>query len=461
MKIISIVIKDMKTILSDKKALAIILVMPLVLMVILSFALKGAFASGDGVNKQQINIAVVKQYDERMDLDRFDSTLKNGFLVQGMGKEAAEELRESSDEIDPEEMFFEDFLGSEEVAKIIAYRLEEEGKALDMLNRGEISAVVSLPEGFIYDMKINLLTPFRNKVNIRVLTHPDQSINGQVVKAVVEAYSNVMSSVVIGKNVLIETALAYDLGDDGFKGMKDLMEGVSKALEAIDITMENVAVEGRRGISSSDYYAAAMLTMFILFAASHGGRMLLEEKDNKTYQRMIIAGTPKFGILLGKFFTVFFIALLQISVMIGFSYFVLKVRWGNGLTVTLISICSAFAVAGMGAAISAATYRAGNYKMANIFETAVLQTMAILGGSFLPLEILPSTFQKLSFLSINGIALKGYLKIMMGYGITEIMSNIAILSGTGAVFTLLGLLILREKGEIIDAQHNKIETLKA
>lgn len=445
MKVISIIVKDMRTILSDRKSLIIILLMPLVLMVILSSALKGTFTSSTG-SMEKVDIAVVRQYDKAADLKMFDNTLKGGLLSQGIGDKAAEELRVTGSEVDPEELFLEDFLGSEEVSKIIGFRPEEKDKAEELLKNGEISAIVLLPERFVYDMKMNLLTPFRNKVDIRVLTHPDRSINGQVVQSVMEAYTDTMTSVIIGKNVLIEASIENELTDDGFKGMKEAMDGIREVLEGIRVDVLSKELQGRKPISSMEYYSVAMLTMFILFAAGHGGRMLLEEKDNITYQRMIIAGTPKLGILAGKFFSVFLIALLQIVIMIAFSRFALKVDWGGGLPVTLISLSAAFAIAGIGSTLASATYRAGNYKMASIFETVIIQSMALLGGSFFPIDIMPSIFQKLSFFSINGVALKAYLKIMMGYGTSEVMFHIVVLTAVGAVFTLLSVLILREKG---------------
>ncbi|HYE82414.1 MAG TPA: ABC transporter permease [Clostridia bacterium] len=461
MKIIRIILKDFKTVLSDKKALAIILLMPIVLMVILNFGMRGVFMIGDFGDMSRINIAVVKQYDKTEDIRRFDRTLSSGILSRELDKETVEELRKNSEDVDPEEIFLGDFLGSEEVAKIIEYRVEEEGKAVELLNSGAVSAVVLLPDNFIYDMKVNILMPFRNKVDIRVLTHPDRSINGQVVQSIVEAYSDAMSSVIIGKNVLMEAAMEHDLGDDGFKGMKEAMEEISRAMEGIRVDIDNVALEGRKNISSADYYAVAMMTMFILFAAGHGGRMLLEEKENMTYQRMIAAGTPGLGILTGKFFTVFLIALLQISIMITFSHYVLKVQWGGALPVMLISLASAFSVAGVGSALAAATFKAGNYKMANIFETGVIQTMALLGGSFFPVDILPSVFQKLSFLSLNGTALKAYLKIMMGYGMEDVIGYIGVLTATGALLMVLSALILGGKGEAADVKYNKIKAVKA
>ncbi|HWR60532.1 MAG TPA: ABC transporter permease [Clostridia bacterium] len=445
MKVISIIVKDLRTILSDRKALAIILLMPLILMVILSSALKGTFMSGDTGAMEKVYIAVVKQYDMAEDIKMFENTLEGGLLGRSIGDKAAEELKAADSEVDPEKLLLEDFLGSEEVSKIIGFRLEEETRADELLKSGGVSAVVLLPENFIYDMKMNLLTPFRNKVDIKVLTHPDRSISGQVVQSVMEAYTDAMTSVIIGKNILIEASIEHELTKDGFKGMKEAMDGIKEVLEGIRTDIESMELEGRKQITSFEYYAVAMLTMFILFAAGHGGRMLLEEKDNMTYQRMIMAGTSKLGILAGKFFSVFLIALLQIGIMIAFSHFALKVNWGAAVPVLLISLSAAFAIAGIGGALAAATYRAGNYKMASIFETVIIQSMALLGGSFFPVDIMPAIFQKLSFLSVNGVALKAYLKIMKGYDAPEVAIYIAALTAVGVFFTLLSVLILRER----------------
>jgi len=61
MKIISIIIKDLKTVLSDKQAIITTMLMPVILMTILSMALKGSFISSDDVVMEEIKIAVVKQ----------------------------------------------------------------------------------------------------------------------------------------------------------------------------------------------------------------------------------------------------------------------------------------------------------------------------------------------------------------------------------------------------------------
>ena len=433
MKVLRIIVKDLKIVLSDRQALIITLLMPLVLMTILSMALKGSFMSSDDTGMEKIPVALVKQYDKGEDAEIFIKTLEKRLNINI-----------SEDEVNPEEMFFDDFLGNPEVSKLIDYRVEEENRAKDLLNEGEISAIIILPDKYIYDMKISLLTPFRNNADLKVLTHPDRPVAGEIVTSLMEAYTNTMSSVIIGKNVLIESASANDIGGDGFDNIDEIMEGMADLVAGTNVNIDNVTVEGRRSIKSSEYYAAAMMTMFLLFAAGQGGRMLLEEKDNQTYQRMVIADISKTHILAGKFIVIFLIASLQIFIMLAYSHFALKVKWGNMIPILVLSTASAFSVAGLGIFIASLTYRAGNYRLANAFENVIIQVMAFVGGSFFPIDVMPEVIRRMSFISLNGVALKAYLKIIVGYNLADILKHVSILAITGILLTLIGVVIFNK-----------------
>lgn len=459
MRVLRIILKDLKILLSDKKVLAILMLMPILLTAILSSALKGAFATVGGSEK--IEVAVVKNYDKTSEYNRFIDTLKNGFLMENMNGKAVEQLKNSAAEFDGEEIFFRDFMENEDIKKIISYRMETEDEALRLLRNKEISAVIVLPQGFVYDLYINMLTPFRNNIDIKVVGHPDKLIGSQVVQYIAEAFSDSVSSMVIGKNVVLETAMEYGLGYEILNEMDAAAERISKELAAIRVDVDNVEIAGRRPVSSFDYYAAAMMAMFVLFAAAQGGRTLLEEKHNATYRRMAAAGTSGLEILAGKFFTVFITALLQMAVMISYSSIILKVYWGSIGAVVLICLSTAFAVAGIGAFVSAATFKADNDKLANVFETAIIQTMALLGGSFFPVEILPAFMQKLSIFSVNGLALKSYLKVMMGYGTGEIVQYLVSLAAVGIAFAAAAALIFNGRGGDYYAKHHQAKASKA
>ncbi len=59
--------------------------MPLILMTILSFALKSSFSDGDYFD-EGVKIAVVKLYNRDEDSKMFDETLRNGIFLKNMGK---------------------------------------------------------------------------------------------------------------------------------------------------------------------------------------------------------------------------------------------------------------------------------------------------------------------------------------------------------------------------------------
>lgn len=459
MKVLRIIIKDLKLLLGDKEALAILILMPIILTSILSFSLKGMFTTGSGMNS--IKVAVVKNYDKNEEYNKFVSTIRNGFFTQGMDEKTVAKFIDAAGEFDAEEIFFQDFLNSEDIMKVLEYQIEPEEEAVRLLKEKEISAVIVLPEDFIYGLYINVLTPFRNNVEIEVIGHPDRVVSSEVVQYITEIFSNTLASAIIGKNVILEAAMEHDIGDKVLDSIEDTAEKISEELASIKVNVNSVKVEGKKSISSFDYYAAAMLAMFILFAASQGGRTLLEEKQNTTYDRMAVSGVSKLAILTGKFFTVFITALIQMIIMITYSSVVLKVYWGDAIPTLLICMCSAFAVAGAGILISVLTFTADNYNMANAFENVIIQVMALLGGSYFPIDVLPSFMRKLSVFSINGLALKSYLKIMMDYGLREISGYLISLTAAGIIFCAAAVLIFYGRGGSYNVNRHQTKTAEA
>ncbi|MEA3422839.1 MAG: ABC transporter permease [Bacillota bacterium] len=198
----------------------------------------------------------------------------------------------------------------------------------------------------------------------------------------------------------------------------------------------------------------AMLSMFILFTGGQGGRMMLEEKNQYTYQRMSVSGISKWQIFFGKFITVLIIGIVQISIMIAYTTIVLKVSWGNFVNVALITTCALLAVAAMGVMISAITLKTGNFKVANLMENFIFQIMAFLGGSFVPVEMLPKMFSKISYFTINGLTLKAYLLNMQGYSILEYRSLLGILLGITVLFISIGIAIMNREKRWKNVEHH-------
>lgn len=205
------------------------------------------------------------------------------------------------------------------------------------------------------------------------------------------------------------------------------------------------SLNNRAPMNSRSYYAFSMTAMFILFSAGHGSKLLLEEKHMGTYDRMSVGGVRNWKIVISKLITIFIITMVQMMVMYGYTSLALKANWGSSLNLIIIFIASAFAISGFGIMLASIAYKMGNYNVANIFTAFFVQVMAVLGGSFIPLEQMPRTVKVLSNFTPNGLVLKAFIKNYYGYGIKDIRSYLIILFGMAIIFTLIAVYILVKK----------------
>lgn len=455
MRVLDIIIKDLKVMLRDKKALAITLLMPIILMTILGFALQNTFTSDSG-NNEKFNIAVVKNYDAAEDKKMLYTTFKN--LSTYNDEMTYFESGEIS--FDVEKIFFEEFLENEELKKYLQYEIKDMDEAEKLLENKKIDAVVVLPERFVYNMGINVLTPFRNKVNIEVIGHPDKYITTNIINNIMQGFADKMSSIIVSKNVVIEKVLSEDLPYEVLNNLDKIIGNFVDNINEDGEVINYIKVNKRKPLSSFDYNAVGMATMFILFIAGQGGLLLLEEKENITYDRMSVAGISKWEIITGKFFTLFISGLLQIFIMILYSSTVLKVDWGNKVLVLLVTICTVFSVAGLGMLISTIAFKYRKSTVSDVFQSVVVQFMALIGGSFIPVNILPEFVQKLNKFVINGIALNSYIKIMYGYGLEEIKTSMILLVIIGIVLITISIFIFSQEERYKDDKHIKIKAVK-
>ena len=140
-------------------------------------------------------------------------------------------------------------LGSPEVAEFIQYERMGLDKANSLLEKGELTAVVVLPEGFTYNTFINLAMPFRNPINIEVIKHPDHSIKGEVVTGILKGFTDALSAGIIAKNVLLEASIENNVGDKATGEIEGLISGMYD-VGIRDIKIDKVTVEGKRTVSS-------------------------------------------------------------------------------------------------------------------------------------------------------------------------------------------------------------------
>ncbi len=423
--LISMIWKDLLVILKDKKSLIITLCMPAILTTILGFAFQGMMSGG--LSMDRANIAVVSLGSRERDIERIREFLDGPGMEGRISGEQKRDLLDLLDDMDYESILYDDVLGSEEVAEFIQYERMGLEKAKTLLERGELDAVVVLPEGFTYNTFMNLAMPFRNPVTIEVIKHPDRSIKGEMVSGIVKGFTDALSAGIIAKNVLLETFIENNVGDKATREIQGLVSGMYD-VGVRDVRVDRVTVEGKRALSSFQYYAVGMAVMFILYVAADGGQYAMDEVNNGTYRRLIAAGTGRWRFFASRFAATTLFAIMQFTVLKYYSAFAFKTDWGSPLGVALLSLFLAVAVGGLSVLLAALNLRLKNSRATIVFQAVVIQVFALLGGSFFPVSGIP-VMRKLGSLTINGAAMSGFLKLMMGYGPAEVAGTLAVLSG--------------------------------
>jgi len=280
-------------------------------------------------------------------------------------------------------------------------------------------------------------------LEIEVISHPDMNYSGSITRELMKNFNSIMSSIIISKNVYFESVSPYLSSQQIGDKIPEILS--SNEYKNDEINIEERRLDSKNYISSFAYYTVAMLAMFVLFVSSYGGKFILDEKRNNTFQRQISSGKDLNLILTGKFLMMFTMVLIQSSVMIGFSRLVFKINWVNLPQIILIAILSSLMVASLGLMITAITLRTNNYKVSDAFSSGVVQILALFGGSYIPLEIMPQFIGAVGRYTPNGALLKAYIKTLEGYGISNITEQIAVIAINTMVFLIISVLIIRRK----------------
>lgn len=154
---------------------------------------------------------------------------------------------------------------------------------------------------------------------------------------------------------------------------------------------------------------AGTAVMMLLFAVVGIGMGLLEEKQEGTLKRLLYTPMNPLNILFGKMISANIISIFQLLVMFIFAALVFGLDIGShlpGLIVTIVATafsCSAFGVL-------LASF-AKNRQQVQGLSTLIILVMSAIGGSMIPLFIMPVFMQKLAVVSVNYWSIQGFYDV--------------------------------------------------
>lgn len=194
---------------------------------------------------------------------------------------------------------------------------------------------------------------------------------------------------------------------------------------------------GGSELSASAYFGASMAILLLFFATGLAAQSMLEDKENRTLDRMLSGPTTAWDVLIGKVIAVALLAIggfatVWVVTTVGFG-----ARWGNPLGVGILIVFTIIALAGV------ATFVGGfatTPQQATTLTAVVTFGLSLLGGNFTGPADAPAALRTLRRFTPNGRALEAFTELSVdGASARSLATAVVSLLAFGLVFGAAGL----------------------
>ncbi|HAY85358.1 MAG TPA: hypothetical protein DCY42_10695 [Chloroflexi bacterium] len=408
MTALSIAFKDIQIFLKDRGSIIQLFLLPLIFILAYS-AVAAEFASGD--EDQRIPLAVV-------DLDG--------------GQQAAI------------------LLDSLEAAGGVQVELKDEADANDLLQKGEIGRVLTIPADFTEGISQ------RRKVTLRLLSHPDANMEQtEAVRLVVEGVSQDMA---LESQLLASLQQMGDMqanAPEAYQEAFGLDKIIAQAQSQFELADDRPLVtivqtvpgqesEKEELPSSAEVAVPGFTVLFVFLTAQTTARSIYDEKKYGSFRRLLAAPISKATLLAGKVIPNFITAIIQTAVIFAFGAYGLKamgftpVAMGRDplalvIAILLIALCSS-ALGVLIASLARTENQIGG------LSTLILWGLGTLGGSIIPYFILETMLGPVPMVLPHYWANRLLDNIMVrGVMLVDVSLEMIVLLGFSLVFFLVGL----------------------
>ena len=184
-------------------------------------------------------------------------------------------------------------------------------------------------------------------------------------------------------------------------------------------TVEELTVGAR--VPSTAFYTFGMATMFALFVAGSISSRAFLERTHHTFDRVLLSGARPLSFLLSKALAGAVIVFVQVAFLFVRLTLLLGALRGQPAPFWLgsagIAAALALAVGAFSALVTSLNFKANNQAMSTVFNSVGVTLLAVLGGSFFPVEESGSLLSIIGGWTPNGAALNGFLDAAKGFGL--------------------------------------------
>ncbi len=339
----------------------------------------------------------------------------------------------------------------EEGARLELVEVGDEG--LEMLDRGEASALVRVPPGFSEDFLAGRPTV------IEVVKNPAERFLPVVVEEGVGVLATVLSQASHVMRAELSTIHALSERENGpeLTEVTRLSELFYERVSAAEpylfppvILLGSATSEGQDEAAAAPPSGASVLSVFlpglvvmgVFFLAQAVTRDIVREREAGLLRHLLTAPVTVAGYLAGKCLSAIVACILGFAILLGIGA-AFGVSWGSPPVLAAMVLAVSVAVSGTMLLVASLvrTERQGD-----ALGTIVIMVWALLGGAFVPLASMPASVRPLAATTLMYWGADGLGRLAAGGAdLAAVMPNLAILTGAGALLLALGTVVLRRR----------------
>ena len=179
------------------------------------------------------------------------------------------------------------------------------------------------------------------------------------------------------------------------------------------------------------------LIMFMLFSAVNFSELILKEKENRTYFRLLSTPIDGKKYILSNVAVNMLILIVQIVVTVLFMTNVFHININMPLIV-MIGVLIIFGLIAIGLSLAIVSF-AENSTSANAMQNIIITPTCLLAGCFFPFEIMPASVQKIAEFLPQRWLLDTLTKLQQGTQFADLYLNILILFAFAISFFLIAI----------------------
>ncbi|MBO0777205.1 MAG: ABC transporter permease [Ktedonobacteraceae bacterium] len=403
--------KDLRQVLKDRSSLLLLLVVPLALIAVVGFAFGNVF--GDGSTQIQIKVAVSNQ-----------DTGQNAYI----GKAIVNALKINTNQL---VITVNDYSDSGQVTKQVT------------ASNSPADVGIVIPAGASGALMTATQQGTMPKNLVQFYTLPNN--NDARITIVQNVVNSVISSQLAGSTAIGQVnKVCHQPGNHCDQSTIDnsaINTAVAQASASSDQAVQSLTAGQAVKVGPFDQTVPGYAIFFSLFGLNAAAATILQEKEDGTFRRLLIAPIQKYALLGGKLLAQFILTLAQLLVLFLVGYFVFKMHIDSWPTVILMLIGTSFAATGLGILLVSIVK---TRRQLNPVITLVTLITSAIGGAWWPLFIEPTWMQQVAKVGITAWAMEGLNATMIfGKGFMEVLPDILGLLAYGTICFVIALRFFR------------------